>query len=408
VSKKAIRRIRAGVLTPKGYRGAGVASGLKNTKGALDLALIVSDTPATAAGVFTSNRVCGMPVNVSRRRLRNGRLQAIVVNAGNANVCTGPRGLANADFMTKATAAALGLKKADVAVCSTGVIGRQLPMDRILAGIQRAAGEIASGSAASAAVSRAIMTTDTVPKSAAVSVRIGRTEARVAGTAKGAGMIAPHLATMLCFITTDAAVEASALRAVLREVAGLTFNHVTVDGDQSTSDSVIVMANGAAGGTVLGEGSRDLKVFRDAVFAVADSLAEQLARDGEGATKYIEVRVKGARSKRDAELAGRAIAESLLFKCAIFGGDPNWGRIACAAGYSGARFREEDLAIVIGGVPVVRGGTPLEASQASLAAAFQRKDIAIEVGLGAGSCEAMFRTCDLSHEYIDINALYHT
>ncbi len=408
MSKKSFKRIRGGVLAPKGYRGAGVAAGLKDTKGALDLALIVSDIPATAAGVFTSNRVCGMPVKVSRRRLRNGRLQAVVVNAGNANVCTGARGLANADFMTSSAATALGLKKGDVAVCSTGIIGHQLPMDRVLAGIQRAAKGITSGSAAAAAVSQAIMTTDTVPKSAAVSVKIGKADIRVAGTAKGAGMIAPHLATMLSFITTDAAVEAPALRAVLREVAGLTFNHLTVDGDQSTSDSVIMMANGAAGGRALKLGSRNLKTFRDAVFAVADSLTEQMARDAEGATKYVEVHIKGARSSRDADLAGRAIAESLLFKCAIFGSDPNWGRIACAAGYSGARFREENLAIIIAGVPVVRAGTPLEASQAKLAAALKRKDVTIIVDLGTGSCGALFRTCDLSRKYIDINALYHT
>ena len=408
MSKNAIRKVRGGVLAPRGYRGAGVAAGLKNARGALDLALIVSEIPASAAGVFTSNRVCGMPVKVSRRRLRNGRLQAVVINAGNANVCTGPRGFANADFMTRAAAAALRLNKNDVAVCSTGIIGRQLPMDRILVGIRRAAESVASGNAASSAISRAIMTTDTVPKNTAVSVRIGGADVRVAGTAKGAGMIAPHLATMLCFITTDAAIEAPALRAVLKEVAGLTFNHLTVDGDQSTSDSVIMMANGAAGGMILKEGSRGLTVFRDAVFTVADSLAEQLARDAEGATKYIEVHVKGARSSRDAELAGRAMAESLLVKCAVFGGDPNWGRIACAAGYSGARFREENLAIAIGGVPVVRGGTPLEASHARLAAALRRKDVAIDVDLGAGSCGVMFRTCDLSRKYIDINALYHT
>ena len=401
------RKIAGGVLAPKGFLAAAVACGIKDTKGKLDLAILASDRPTTAAGMFTRNRVCGAPVKVNRKRIGRGRLRAVVVNAGCANVCTGKAGVADAEAMTAAVAKTLGLKTADVAVCSTGIIGRRMPMANALAGIAAAAPKLAAGDRASAAFSKAIMTTDTVPKTAAVEFRVGGKAVRVAGTIKGAGMIAPNVATMLCFLTTDAAVAIPLLRSALREAVGLTLNRLTIDGDQSTSDTVLLFANGASGAPAITGGSARA-AFRGALFTVLDSLAEQLVLDGEGASKYVEIEVTGAATPRDAERAAKAIAESVLLKCAMYGSDPNWGRIACAAGYSGARFREESLSIDIGGHGVMRRGMATGASPDALHRAVCGKRITIGVDLGAGRHAARFRTCDLTHKYVDINALYHT
>jgi len=402
------QRIPSGVLAPRGFRGAAVSCGLKSKPGALDLALLVSDGPAAAAGMFTRNRVAAAPVQLSRRRLRRPWLRAIVINAGNANACTGPDGLADAEAVATEAASVLGVKPHEVAVASTGKIGERLPLSRVVAGIHAAGKKLATGPLTAGLLARAIMTTDTVPKSAAVSFTVAGREYRVGGMAKGAGMIAPHLATMLAFLTTDATVSPRALRTILRDVVEATFNRITVEGDTSTNDSVFLLANGAAGGPLIEPGGAGFDHLREAVMTVADTLAEKLILDAEGATKFVEVRVTGAVSPQDAERAARAVAESVLLKCALFGNDPNWGRIACAVGYSGARFQQENLAIDLAGVPVVRCGTPVRVEKNRLLRAVRSRRLNILVNLAAGSYEARFRTCDLSHKYVEINALYHT
>jgi len=398
-----------GVLAPAGFRGAGVACGLKPS-GNPDLALIASDTVASAAGTFTTNRVCAAPVKVSRRRVKHGRLRAVVANSGNANACTGNRGLADARAMTAAVGRLLGVPAAEVAVASTGVIGQPLEMSKVAQGIERAVARLARSRAAAADVARAIMTTDTVPKAGMVRARLGRRTVTLGGIAKGAGMIAPKMrhATMLCFLTTDAAVEPTCLQAALDEAVARTFNCITVDGDTSTNDTVLLMAGGAAGGRPVVAGSRASRCFADALTVLCDDLAHQMVADAEGATKFIEIEVTAAASDRDAALAARAIAESPLFKTAMYGADPNWGRIAAATGYSGARVDEGRLRIALCGIPVVEGGLPLETPAETLRAAVQRKRVGVQVDLGLGGGCAHMYTCDLSHRYVDINAHYTT
>jgi len=398
-----------GVLAPAGFRAAGVACGLKPS-GNPDLALIASDTLASAAGVFTTNRVCAAPVKVSRRRVKHGRLRAVVANSGNANACTGSRGLADARAMTAAVGRFLDVPAAEVAVASTGVIGQPLEMAKVSAGIERAVARLARSQAAAADVARAIMTTDTVPKVGMVRARLGRRTVTLGGIAKGAGMIAPKMrhATMLCFLTTDASVEPPCLQAALDQAVEHTFNCITVDGDMSTNDTVLLMAGGAAGGRAVAAGSRASRCFADALTALCDDLAHQMIADAEGATKFIEIEVTGAASDRDAALAARAIAESPLFKTAMYGADPNWGRIAAAAGYSGARVDEGRLRIALCGIPIVEGGLPLEAPAKTLRAAVRRKRVGVQVDLGLGGGRARMYTCDLSHRYVDINAHYTT
>jgi len=404
-----LRKKAGGVVAAKGFLAAGVACGLKPS-GAPDLALIVSQRPATAAGVFTTNRVCAAPVKVSRDHVKRGALRAIVANSGNANACTGDQGLADARAMAAAVSQRLDVPAEQVGVASTGVIGHPLDMDKVTAGIEAAARRLARSRAAAADVVRAIMTTDTVPKAAAVTARIGRREVTIGGIAKGAGMIAPRMAhaTMLCFLSTDAAVETRCLQSSLDDAVERTFNCITVDGDMSTNDTVLLLANGAAGGRPIRLGSPAAARFRQALTSVCDDLARRMVADAEGATKFIEVRVAGAASDADAARVARAIAESPLFKTAMYGEDPNWGRIAAASGYSGARVDERKLRIVLCGTPVVRNGTPLHAPPRQLRAAVKRKNILVEVHLGLGGGRARIYACDLSHKYVDINAHYTT
>ncbi len=404
-----LNAIPGGVLAARGFLGAGVKCGLKQT-GARDLVVLCSDRPASAAAVFTSNKLCAAPVKVSRQHVRGGKLRAVVVNSGNANACTGTQGMADAVAMAAAVGKALRIPTAQVGVASTGVIGHGLDMAKVLRGIQEATSKLARTPQAAEEIARAIMTTDTVPKSFAVQCRIGGVDIRVGGIAKGVGMIAPKLshATMLVFISTDASVPAPLLRKCLNAAADVTFNQITVDGDTSTNDSVFLIANGAAGGKAIKPGSREAGQFCEAVTCVCDDLARRLVRDGEGATKFIEVLVSGAASDADAAKAARAIAQSLLFKTAMYGKDPNWGRIVCAAGYSGARFVEEKLQVTIGGVKIVSKGEPLPVSKEALAPTVAGREILIEVALGLGKGRARMYTCDLSHEYVDINAHYTT
>ena len=403
-----MRAIQRGVAAPLGFRCAGVPCGVKSKPGALDLGLILSDSPAVAAAVFSTNRVVSHTVAVDRDRLRNGRARGIVVNAGNANTCTGRRGLRDAYRMTTLAAECCGVGAEDFLVASTGVIGHPLPMRRVETGIASAAASLGRSAGHSARFARAIMTTDTVPKSTAIEFNLGRKPVRIGGATKGSGMIAPNMATMLGFVTTDCAISPPLLRKALRETVKATFNCVTVDGDCSTNDTVAVFANGAAGNRTIRAAGKDYAAFGKGLLAVCEELARALARDGEGATRFVEVRVTGGRTETEADVVARAIANSPLVKTAIHGGDPNWGRIVCAAGYSGAQVEPEKMRLRINGVQLFRNGTPCRVRRDRLAGCMKPRDIHIRLDLGRGKRVARMWTCDFSKEYVAINAEYHT
>jgi len=393
-------------LRVAGFRFAGVRCGIKR-RGA-DLALLVSDRPASAAGVFTQSTVPGAPVVLSRRRLCSGRARAIVVNSGISNVAMGAVGMRAAERMSALAARALGLPAREVLCASTGVIGIPLPLDKIAAGIARAVPDLSADGLVRAA--RAIMTTDTHPKFAGLRFRVAGRPCAVAGIAKGSGMIEPRMATMLAFFATDAAVAPVYLQRLWREVADETLNRVTVDGETSTSDSAVILANGAAGAPrIVGPQSPGAAALRAALLDVAGQLAQQLARDGEGATKLVTVEVAGARSDAEAELAARRIANSLLVKTALFGGDPNWGRILQTVGAGRVRLDLARTEVRLGGVPVFRAGASTGTSaRARAGRKLRAREVEIAVRLGAGRGRCRIWTCDLSYEYIRVNAEYTT
>lgn len=393
------------VTTPYGFRAAGVCAGIKSKPGARDLAIIHSDSRAAAGAVFTTNRVAAAPVGVSREHLQDGRAQAIVANAGNANACTGKEGVRAARRMAEVVGAGLDIPAADVLVASTGVIGVPLPMEKVESGIDAAIRQLAAGHAGLDAA-LAIMTTDTVRKSLSVELEVSRGTVRIGGMAKGSGMIAPNMATMLSFITTDADVAPSVLQSYIADSAARTFNMVTVDGDTSTNDTVFVLANGLSGAGRL-EGA-DLEAFRQALDHVALQLAKMIARDGEGATKFVTVGVSGARDADDAKRVAMSVANSSLVKTAVFGADPNWGRIACAAGYSGADLDPERLSVAIGPIDLMRGGMPIPFDHAAAHEYLKSGEIEIRVDLGLGCVGAEAYTCDFSYDYVRINAEYTT
>jgi len=398
--------IEAGLTTPAGFRAAGVHSGVKPQAGTLDLGLICSDSRAAVAATFTTNRVHGAPVRVSRERVASGWAQAVVVNSGNANACTGSRGLEDARRMTQLLAGHLELDDADVLVASTGKIGEYLPMAKIEEGIGRAVQALARGPEADEAISQAILTTDTHPKVAAARFDVDGASATLAGIAKGAGMIAPNMATMLCFLTTDARIVASELRDLLGEAVNGSFNRIRIDGHTSTSDSVICLANGALGNDPVRRGTRAYGELRAALGHVTRELAHMIVRDGEGVTKFIEVVVKGAPSEDDALAVARAVADSPLVKTTLHGEDPNWGRITSAAGYSGAEVDEAKMSLWLGEVLVFRVGEPVEHSRQEAHEQLTGADIRLVLDLGLGSAETTVWTCDLSEEYVTFNAQY--
>ena len=389
-----------------GFRAAGVRCGIK-TRG-LDLALIAADAPATAAGVFTRSTIVGAPVELSRARVRSGRVRGVVVNSGCSNVAMGAQGRRDAVAMAATAARALGAREQELLVASTGVIGQPLPMTKIRRGIAEAARALAPGGFGDAA--RAIMTTDTVPKHASTRVEIGGRTVTVAGIAKGVGMIQPDMATMLAFLVTDATATPAFLRAVLRSAANQSFNRLTVDGEGSTSDTALLLASGCAGHAPLRDAkSPGARRFGEAVTAVATELARQLARDGEGATKLVDVRVIGARSHRDAERAARRIANSMLVKTALFGGDDNWGRILQTIGAGRVPLRLERTRVLLCGVVVFRDGASAgPAARRRAGRALAAPEVRIEVDLGLGRGTAQIWTCDLSYDYVRINAEYTT
>jgi glutamate N-acetyltransferase/amino-acid N-acetyltransferase len=392
------RPVAGGVTAPRGYQASGVAAGIK--KEGPDLAVVFSTLPALGAALFTRNRVLAAPVVVSRKHLRRsrGRIRAVLVNSGCANACTGARGLRNAVASARALASRLGIDPYSVLVCSTGVIGAQLPISRLVRAVPRAVTELSPAGGSSA--SRAILTTDTRAKAAAFEAEIAGRRIRIGGMVKGSGMIHPQMATMLAVITTDAALARPALEGAFRRVVERTFNCLTVDGDTSTNDTVVVLANGASGLQV------DASVFEAGLELVCAELARSVARDGEGATKFLEIVVRGAPSFEEARTVAKAIAHSPLVKTAFYGEELNWGRILCAAGYSGVRFDPDRITLDVCGVPVFRRGAPVARTRARAQAALRKRDLEVGLDLARGPASARVWTCDLSHGYVDINGSY--
>ena len=396
------------LATPLGFRGGAVAAGIKKAPGALDLALITSDSPATtAAGVFTTNRVAAAPVLLSRRNLAasRGTCRAVVVNSGNANACTGRVGRHAAEETARATAELLGLEPSQVLVASTGVIGVPLNVDLILSQLPRLNESLSKENAP--AVANAILTTDTVPKTCVVRSEARGRAVHIAGIAKGAGMIHPRMATMLSFITTDASMGERMLHNVLEEAVNGSFNCLTVDGDTSTNDTVIALASGITGRSVV-PGNDSRAWFAEGLTLVCQTLARMIARDGEGASKFVTVEVVGARTSLDADRVARAIANSPLVKTALAGADPNWGRILCAAGYSGAKFDPNYVDVSVNNLPLCRKGVDAAFDEAAAHHVLEGKEILLQVDLHSGTGTARVWTCDFTRNYIDINASYRS
>jgi len=397
--------VDGGVTAPFGFMASGVSSGIKKS-GRKDVALVVARDTCPAAAVFTTSSMAAPPVVVSREHVANGLLRAAVVNAGNANACTGAVGLADARQMAGATADALGCDASDVLVASTGVIGVPMPMDLVLAGITEAAGELDLVAGEDAA--EAIMTTDTFVKSTGAALEVDGLTYTVGGMAKGSGMIQPNMATMLAFITTDAPLSSAGCDLALRQAVARTFNRITVDSDTSTNDMCVLMASGAAGGVLIEPGDSSFLLLAAAIEHVCGELARMVVRDGEGATKLITVAVAGAESESDAEAVAFAIANSPLVKTAIFGADANWGRVAMAIGKSPAAVDPALVRIRFAGILTCEGGTAVPFSEEAAAAALAAEDVEIAVDLGLGDGEATVWTCDLSYEYVKINGEYRS
>jgi len=401
----ALKVIPGGVAAPQGFLAAGVSAGIKY-KEKKDIALIFSEVVASAAGLFTTNRVKAAPLLVTIPRVKNGAAQAILANSGNANACTGEQGLQDALTTAAEAARLLKIPSESVLVASTGVIGQPLPMERVLPGIAAAAANLSKDGGPAAA--EAIMTTDTEPKEIAVRFSLGDREAAAGAIAKGAGMIHPNLATMLCFLTTDAAVSAKCLQDILRYAVDRSFNMVTIDGDTSTNDMVLALANGRAGNPPITEENEDYCILREQITQICVHLAKAVARDGEGATKLLAVQVINAPTENDARLAARAIARSNLVKTAVFGQDANWGRILCAAGYSGAEFDPHRVDIFLNGIQVARDGCALPFPEEAAARALAAGTVEILVDLKTGPHRATAWGCDLTYDYVRINAHYRT
>ena len=395
-----------GISSPRGFRAAGIHAGVKVDSTKKDLALVYSLVPASAAAVYTTNRVQAAPIHIDREHLRDGRAQAVVLNSGNANACTGARGLADGRRMCARTAALLDLEPVDVLVCSTGVIGVELPMQVIEAALPQVAEALSEEGGQAAA--EAIMTTDTVAKSFAVEVDLEGRSVRIGGMAKGAGMIAPNMATMLSVISTDAEVEAGLLQDLLGRAVQRSFNCITVDGDMSTNDTVIALANGAVGGPRLEKDGSGVELFYAALERVCRQLARAIARDGEGATKLVSIRVQGAADAGAARRVGLAVANSNLVKTAVFGCDPNWGRILCAVGYSGVEIDPDKVRVELCGTAIYNSGAGVDFEQEKLIEAMREEDIPIVIELAQGHAEAEVFTCDFSYDYVRINAEYTT
>lgn len=394
---------------PRGFRFAATACGLKKT-GALDLAIISSDVPASAAAVFTQNLVVAAPVTISKEHLRSskGRMRAVVANAGNANCATGPAGHAAAERTVAETAKRLGCSPNEIIICSTGVIGVPLAVEKILRALPKLTRNRRPSARSFAELSLAICTTDTRPKTAGASFRMSGKRVHIVGCAKGAGMIHPNLATTLAFVVTDAAIAPALLQKTLRDVCSRTFNSISIDGDSSTNDTLLVLANGASGAPAIRAASAAHRAFAAALEEVCQSLALQIVADGEGAQRVIEIDVRGARTEAGARRIAETIATSPLVKTAFAGGDPNWGRIFAAAGRSGVSFDPDRVDIKMAGIPVLRRGAPLDFNERAASNRLLSEHVPIVVHLHSGSARARYWTCDLTAEYVRINASYRT
>lgn len=394
------------VTTPKGFRAGGVYSGIKKVEQP-DLGAIVCDVPADAAGVFTTNVVQAAPLGVTKAALKKeGKLQAMIANSGNANACTGEQGERDARSMQATFAQALGVPEHYVGVTSTGVIGVPLPMEKVTRGLGDLQGKLSADGGT--AFSQAILTTDLVQKTICVSVTVDGRQVTIAGAAKGSGMIHPNMATMLGFITTDASLQAGCLQSLLSGVTDVTFNMITVDGDTSTNDMVVAMASGLAGNVPLGPNHPDWEAYAQAFRYVSETLAKAIARDGEGATKLIEVNVVGASTDYDARAIAKTIVGSNLVKSAVYGSDANWGRIIAAAGRAGVPMNPNTVDIRLGDIPVLNQSSPLAFDEPAAKAYLDGNEVMIHVNLHSGTGKATAWGCDLTYDYVKINASYRT
>ncbi|MEG6616940.1 bifunctional glutamate N-acetyltransferase/amino-acid acetyltransferase ArgJ [Peptococcaceae bacterium 1198_IL3148] len=399
-----IQEIPGGITAVPGFMACGIHAGLKKDKP--DLALVYNAKLCSAAGVFTTNVVKAAPLLLSMEYLAKGYAHGVVINSGNANACNGPQGMVDAKAMAAAAAKAVGVGEQHMLVASTGVIGQRLPMNKILPGIEKAAQQLAADGGSMAA--KAIMTTDLLPKEKAVQFELAGVPVTIGGMAKGSGMIHPNMATMLGFIATDAVIEPTVLHSALKEVVDDTFNMITVDGDTSTNDSVVLLASGTAGHATITEGSADYAIFVQALAEVCGYLAQAIAKDGEGATTLLTVRVKNANTMADARKAAKAVVGSNLFKAAVFGQDANWGRILCAVGYSGSQFNPEQVDIYIGDEQVAKNGGAVDFSEERAAEILGKDQVTVTVDLKEGHYSATAWGCDLTYEYVRINGSYRT
>lgn len=397
--------IPGGVTAAQGFQASGLACGIK-VRGKRDLALIVSDRPALVAGTLTTNRLAAAPIQWCRTLFRRGRAQAIIANSGNANACTGPQGVTDTEAMAQAAASALGVDPHLVLVASTGVIGRPMPIRRILAAVPAAVTALTPRGSHAAA--EAIMTTDTVVKEIAVEIILNGKPVRLGGIAKGSGMIHPAMATMFAFLTTDAAITLPALRVAVRRAVSHSFNAITVDGEMSTNDIVALLANGAAGNRTLQTGDSGLGIFTRALTHICEELAKAIVRDGEGASHLVTVEVRGAASAVEAHQAAETIANSLLVKTMVTGRDPNWGRVAAAVGASGAHLDPARVTMALGHLVVFQHGRPARVNPLHIKRVLEAPEVLISVHLGVGTSHARMWTCDLTEEYVRINAKYTT
>ena len=406
-----ITEINGGITAPLGFKAAGVHCGLRKNRSRLDLAMIYSDVRCAAAGVFTTNKVFAAPVGIDRKQLEDGHAQAIVINSGNANTCTSD-GYEKAYMTINKTAEVFGIPEADVLVSSTGVIGMPLPIKPILEGIPMLKAKLGSDEQSGEDAAVAIMTTDTKKKEVAVKYEFGGREIKMGGICKGSGMIQPHMATMLAYVTTDAAVSPKLLKKALKICADKTFNMVSVDGDTSTNDTLIVMASGLSGAAEITEENDAYNAFVDTLYFVCLTLAKNIAADGEGATKLIECNVKGAASEDDAKILAKSVIKSPLVKCMIFGADANWGRVLCALGYAGPDIEADKLSCTFrssaGGIDVCKNGKDCGFDEDEAKKILTRNHIIIDCCVGSGSGEATAWGCDLSYEYVRINGDYRS
>lgn len=396
-----MKEIIGTIASPKGFYADGIHCGVKKRKA--DLGWLFSEVPASAAAVFTTNQVQAAPVLVTREQLKTGKLRGVIVNSGNANACTGEQGIADAREMIALAAAQAGVASEEVAVASTGIIGRPLPMATIAAGIRQL-----SHSGSPTGFQKAILTTDLVEKNQVIQTEIAGHTVTMAGCAKGSGMIHPNMATMLAFVTTDVAIAPSLLQSLLRKLTEVTFNQITVDGDTSTNDMVLVLANGQAGNPPIEENTFAYKQFQKMLQTVLTTLAKAIAKDGEGATKLIEAETKGAPTDLAARMISKTIVGSPLVKTAIYGKDPNWGRILCAIGYSGQRIDPANVTIELAAIPVFAGGSPLDYDETLMEERLTASEVKINVFLQEGAGRGKAWGCDLTYDYVKINALYHT